>query len=76
MAKNNSRVREYREAKNWTSADLEKASGVSQPTISLVERGFWGSARVRAAIAKAFNKTVRETFPNVPVAELKRAGQD
>lgn len=71
----NSKVREFRQGQGLSGMQLAEATGLAQPTISMVERGFWGSKEVRQSLADHFGVPVTVLFPNVPLQELERTKQ-
>ena len=57
------RLREAREARGWTQAELAAAIGVSRKTINTVENGvFIPSTVVALKLAAALNTTVEKLF--------------
>lgn len=71
----NSKVREFRAKLGISGVELGAATNLAQPTISMVERGFWGSREVRQTLADFFGVPVVVLFPNVPTEELERTKQ-
>ena len=59
------RLREIRLLRNLTQADLAKSAGVSQPTVSDIERGDIVSPahETVARLALALNVSIEELFP-------------
>ena len=57
------RLRDAREARGWTQAELAAAIGVSRKTINTVENGvFIPSTVVALKLAAALNTTVEKLF--------------
>jgi putative transcriptional regulator len=57
------RVREAREWKGWTQAELAERIGVSRKTINTIENGiFVPSTTVALRIARAFGRKVEQLF--------------
>jgi putative transcriptional regulator len=57
------RLRELREAKGWTQADLAARIGVSRKTINTIENGvFVPSTVIALRLARAFGRTVEQVF--------------
>jgi putative transcriptional regulator len=57
------RLRELREAKGWTQADLATRIGVSRKTINTIENGvFVPSTIIALRLARAFGRRVEELF--------------
>jgi putative transcriptional regulator len=57
------RLRELREAKGWTQADLAARIGVSRKTINTIENGvFVPSTIIALRLARAFGRTVEQLF--------------
>jgi len=57
------RLRELREAKGWTQADLAARIGVSRKTINTIENGvFVPSTIIALRLARAFGRTVEQVF--------------
>ena len=57
------RLREAREAKGWTQADLAERIGVSRKTINTIENGvFIPSTVIALKLARAFGRTVEQLF--------------
>lgn len=56
-------MREAREAKGWTQADLAERIGVSRKTINTIENGvFIPSTVIALKLARAFGRTVEQLF--------------
>ena len=56
-------VRELREARGLTQAQLGQALGVSRQSVNSIEKGKYDPSRPRAiAIARSFGLTVEEIF--------------
>ena len=56
-------LREAREARGWTQADLAERIGVSRKTINTVENGvFVPSTVIALKLAKAFGEPVEQLF--------------
>ena len=57
------RLREAREAKGWTQADLAERVGVSRKTINTIENGvFIPSTVIALKLARVFHRTVEDLF--------------
>lgn len=57
------RLREAREAKGWTQADVAARIGVSRKTINTIENGvFVPSTIIALRLARAFGQTVEQLF--------------
>lgn len=57
------RLRELRDAKGWTQADLAARIGVSRKTINTIENGvFVPSTVIALRLARAFGRTVEQVF--------------
>jgi putative transcriptional regulator len=57
------RLRELREAKGWTQADLAARIGVSRKTINTIENGvFVPSTVIALRLARAFGRAVEQVF--------------
>lgn len=57
------RLREAREAKGWTQADLAARIGVSRKTINTIENGvFVPSTVIALRLARAFGRSVEQLF--------------
>jgi putative transcriptional regulator len=57
------RLREAREAKDWTQAELAERIGVSRKTVNTVENGvFVPSTVVALKLAAALDSTVEDLF--------------
>ena len=57
------RLREAREARGWTQADLAERVGVSRKTINTVENGvFIPSTIIALKLARALGQSVEELF--------------
>lgn len=57
------RIREYREERGWTQAQLAKAMGVSRKTVNTVENGvFHPSVIVALKFAEALCQPVEKLF--------------
>ena len=57
------RLREAREAKGWTQADLAEHIGVSRKTINTIENGiFVPSTVIALKLARAFGRPVEQLF--------------
>lgn len=59
------RLREYRERLNLTLRDLERATGVTNGTISNMEAGFETTLGNARAVADFFGATVYEIWPEM-----------
>ncbi|MDQ7786739.1 MAG: helix-turn-helix transcriptional regulator [Thermodesulfovibrionales bacterium] len=57
------RVREFREAKPWSIAELARAAGVAYQTISKMENGLSTRRHTQLKVAKALGKNHEEVFP-------------
>ncbi|NCP12022.1 MAG: helix-turn-helix transcriptional regulator [Sphingomonadales bacterium] len=56
-------LRDYRDARGWTQADLAEIVGVSRKTINTVENGiFVPSTVIALKLAAAFGVSVEELF--------------
>ncbi len=56
-------LREAREAKGWTQAQLAERIGVSRKTINTIENGiFVPSTVIALKLARAFGRSVEELF--------------
>ena len=56
-------VREAREAKGWTQAELAERIGVSRKTVNTVENGvFVPSTVIALKLARALGETVEDLF--------------
>jgi putative transcriptional regulator len=63
MAELANALREAREARGWTQADLAERIGVSRKTINTVENGvFVPSTVIALKLAKAFGEPVEQLF--------------
>lgn len=63
MAELSNRVREAREAKGWTQAELAERIGVSRKTVNTVENGvFVPSTIIALKLAAALDTTVEALF--------------
>lgn len=47
------RVREARQAKNWSMSELARAAGITRQNVGLIERGQWPKDRTITALADA-----------------------
>jgi putative transcriptional regulator len=57
------RLRDAREAKGWTQADLAERIGVSRKTINTIENGiFVPSTLIALKLARAFGRSVEQLF--------------
>jgi putative transcriptional regulator len=57
------RLREARETRGWTQADLAARIGVSRKTINTIENGvFVPSTIIALRLARAFGRRVEELF--------------
>lgn len=57
------RLRDAREEKGWTQADLAERIGVSRKTINTIENGiFVPSTVIALKLARAFGRSVEELF--------------
>ena len=58
-------LRKLRRSKDVSQYELARATGVSQPLISLIEQGFWQpNGEMKRKIARALGFQVREIFPS------------
>lgn len=63
MADLANRIREAREAKGWTQAELAAQIGVSRKTVNTVENGvFVPSTIVALKLARALGRSVEDLF--------------
>lgn len=64
------RLREWREANDWTLADVFGLTGTSVPMLSLIERGLrHPSPSTKVRIARGLGATVADLFPPEPVPD-------
>ncbi len=66
-------LKDARDRAGWTNRELGRRSGVSEKIVSLMCRGFWGTSADRARVRAVLGGELRDLFPHVPAAELKRA---
>lgn len=58
----NNRVKELREAKPWTMAQLAREAGVAYQTVSKMENGLPTRRHTQLKVAKALGKNHKEVF--------------
>ena len=58
------RVKEFREDKTWSIAELSRQSGVAYQTIKKMEQGIPTTRNCRLKVAKALDKKHDVVFPN------------
>jgi DNA-binding XRE family transcriptional regulator len=58
------RVKELREEKVWTKAELARRAGVAPQTLDNIERGLPTRKDRRLAVARALEKSYQNVFPN------------
>lgn len=61
------KVRELREARNWSQSRLAREAHTSQPTIADIESGKHRSSRALPRIAKALGVEVSDLDPDFPI---------
>lgn len=65
------RIREAREAKDWSQGDLAEKTGVSQPAIKKIEDGGGSSYMARVFLALGLNPAEIEPPHNTPESQLE-----
>jgi DNA-binding XRE family transcriptional regulator len=58
------RVKELREARAWTKAELARRAGVASQTLDRIEGYLTTRKDRRLAVAKALEKPYEQVFPN------------
>ena len=58
-------VRFYRLNKGFRQADIENLTGISQPRLSLIERGMPATQEEKEKLAKAFNVSSVDLFTQI-----------
>jgi transcriptional regulator with XRE-family HTH domain len=66
-------LRDARDAAGLTNRELARRADLHEQTVSLLTRGFWGTAEDRARIRAVLGGDVRNLFPHVPSDELRKA---
>jgi len=69
------RIREAREQRGWSQADLAKAAGTNQATVDRLERGQTRRSKYSAAVLKALDLEIGER-PRVPLVGYIGAGEE
>ncbi len=58
------RVKELREARAWTKAELARRAGIASQTLNRIEGSLSTRKDRRLAVAKALEKPYEQVFPN------------
>jgi transcriptional regulator with XRE-family HTH domain len=65
-------LNDARQRRGFTNRELARRAGIAEQKVSLMLRGYWGTPEDRARVRAVLGGELRELFPHVPSAELKR----